>query len=79
MAQTVNNEPAHHRMIAVHDVATAAEIIVVAIRRQHVIDIVINALEAEARSHLISFCRVVEHNIQNDLDAIFLELANQAF
>ena len=64
-------------MIAVQRIAAAAEIIIPAIRREHVIDPVVKALEAEAGPLLISLCRMVEHHVQNNLDPVLMECPDQ--
>ena len=72
VSQTVYDKAAHNRMITVHNVSTATEIVVVCIRRKHIVHVIVYSLEGEARSHLISLSGMVEHYIKNDLYAIFL-------
>ena len=47
------------------------------IRRQHIINIIINALKRKTRSILISLGSMVKHNIQNDFHAVCLEFTDQ--
>ena len=64
-------------MIAVQCVAASAEIIIFSLRRKDIVNIIIKSLETEIRSIFISFCRMIEYNIQNNLDSIFVELPDQ--
>ena len=64
-------------MVAVHGIATSAEIVVMSIRCQHIINIIINALKRKTRSILISLGSMVKHNIQNDFHAVCLEFTDQ--
>ena len=64
-------------MIAVQRIAAAAEIIIPAIRREHVIDPVVKALETEAGTLFIALRRMIEHHVQNDLDPVFMERPDQ--
>ena len=43
--QTVQDHLLHHRMVAVERIAAAAEIVVIPIRRQHVVHVIIDALQ----------------------------------
>ena len=60
-------------MIAVQGVAAAAEIVIIPIGRQHVVDVVVKALEGEEGAHLIALGGVVKDHIQDDLDPIVVE------
>ena len=73
--QTIHNKIAHNRMIAVHNISASAEIIVMSVRSQHIVNIIVNSLETKTRAHLVAFCSVIKYNIKNDLDSIFLQLA----
>ena len=66
-------------MIAVHRVAAAGEVLVRAVVVQHVIDLVLQALEAERGAGFVAFGRVVEHDVENDFDAGGVELADHLF
>ena len=50
-----------------------------AIRRQHIVNIVVEALKGEAGSPLVSLRRVVEHHIQNTFNAVLVKSADQLF
>lgn len=65
-------------MVAVHHIAAAAEIVIFPIRRKHVVDIVVNPLKRETRSHLVSFRSMVKHNIKDDFYPICIQFMNQA-
>ena len=64
-------------MVAVEHIAAAAEVVIFAVRRKHIIDIVVNSLKGEERSQLVALGGVVEHNVENNLNAIGFEVANQ--
>ena len=70
MPQAMEDHLADDRMVAVERVAAAR---VVAIRPaavlQHVVDLIFQSLEAERRAVLVSFGGVVEHDVENHLDA----------
>ena len=66
-------------MIAVHNISASAEIIVMSVWSQHIVNIIVNSLETKTRAHLVAFCSVIKYNIKNDLDSIFLQLPDQVF
>ena len=43
------------------------------------VNVVVNALEREIRSHFIALCRVVEHNIKDNFNSVFVKLTNKLF
>ena len=47
VAQAFQNHLLDNGVIAVEGIAAAAEIIVIAVRRQHIINVIVKALEAE--------------------------------
>ena len=63
-------------MIAVHRVAAAGEVFVRAVFVQHVINFVLQALEAERGARFVAFGRVVEDDVENDFDAGGVQLAD---
>ena len=77
--QTVQDEILHHRVIAVNRIAAAAEVIVVSLRRQHVIDVIVKALEGNHGTVPVSLCRVVKHHVQDALDAVLMKLPDEFF
>ena len=66
-------------MVAVDRVAAAAEIIVLSLRRQQIVNIVVKALEGKEGSLLVAFRRVVEHHVQIHLYAVLLESPDEIF
>ncbi len=77
VAQTVHDHLPHDRMVAVQGVPAAAEIIIMPVGGQHVVDIVIEALEGKAGPHLVPLCRMVKDHVQDALDAVIIELLDQ--
>ena len=66
-------------MVAVHGIATSAEIVVMSIRCQHIINIIINALKRKTRSILISLGSMVKHNIKYNLYSVSVKFFYKAF
>ena len=66
-------------MVAVHGVAAAAEVIIISFRRQQIVYIIVKALKRDKRSVLISFSRMIKHNIQNHLNPILMQRLDQLF
>ena len=66
--QALHDHLLHHRMVAVDRVAAAGKVVVVPLRRQHVVDIVVEALEGNELSVLIPLRRMVEYNVKDHLD-----------
>ena len=64
-------------MIAVDGVPAAGEIVVISIRREHIVDVVIESLEGYERPVFIPLRGMVEHHIQNDLDAGRMKITDQ--
>ena len=79
MAQTVHDKVAHNRVVTVHNITTSTEIIIMCIRCQHIINIVVNSLETEARSHLVSLRRMVKYHVKNNPNSVLLQFADQMF
>ena len=77
VAEAVQNDRLHHGMIAVERVAAAAEVVVVSVRRQHVVDVVVETLEGDHGSVLVAFCRVIENDIEEALDPVPVQFADQ--
>jgi hypothetical protein len=69
VTQAVDDQGAHGRVLAIHRVAAAGQILIAElVRRQPVIRRVIDALEAQHRAGFAAFGGVVEDHVQNDLD-----------
>ena len=76
---TFQNHLLDNGMITVQRVSAAAEIIIIAIRRQHIVNIIVKPFETEGWSLLISFCRMVKYHIQNHFNAIIMKCTDQFF
>ena len=79
VAQAVQNHLPHDGVVAVDRVAAAAEIVVLPLRRQQVVDVVVKALEREEGPLFVALRRVVEHHVQVHLDTVLLECLDQTF
>ena len=75
--QTLHDQFLDDRMIAVDGIPAAGEIIVIPIRRQHIVDVVVEPLEGYERPVFISLRGMVENHIQNDLDACRMKITDQ--
>ena len=64
-------------MVAVQRVAAPAEVIIFSIRSEHIVNVIVKPFEAEGRSHLISFCRVIEYHVKDYVDFIVMERFDQ--
>ena len=73
VAQAVQDVVSHHGIVAVHGVAAATEVIVVAVRREQVVRLVVYAPKRDVGPHLVALRRVVEHNVEHYLDSIPVE------
>ncbi len=79
VAQAFQDQLADDGVVAVQGIAAAAEIIVIAIWRQHIVNFVVEALEAEGRPLFVTLRGVVEHHVQDYLDAIIVQGLDQHF
>ena len=77
VAQAFHDHLLHQRVIAVQRIAAAAEIIISAIRRQHIINVIVKAFKGNEGAVLIALRRMVEHHVQNDLDARICQRPDQ--
>ena len=76
--QTVHDQIADHRMVAVHGVAAAGVVAIgarVAVR--HVVGGVVDAPERRRRSDHLAFAGVIEDDIEDDFDSGGVEIAHQ--
>jgi hypothetical protein len=71
VAQTVEDEAPHHRVVGVEGVAAAAVVGVAGavVRQERVVAAGLQAAERQRRSVLVPLGAVVEHDIEDDLDA----------
>ena len=60
-------------MIAVKSIATAAEIIIIALRCEHIVNVIIHTLKGKKGTLFIPFSRVIKHHIQNHFDPVFIQ------
>ena len=70
VTQTLQNHLLHHRVVTVHGIAAAAEIIIKALRRQHIVNIVVKALEGKTGTKLIPLCCMIEYYVQNTFNPV---------
>ena len=75
--QAVEHQLPHDRVVAVERVAAAAEVVVVAFRREHVVRRVVEPAERDRRAAFVAFGRVVEHDVEHHLDAVLVQLLDQ--
>src|ERR1019366_10790517 len=70
VAQAIDDEIAHHRVVAIYRIAATAEVHIFAgLGVEDVVGRIIDAAERPRRAVLVAFGRVVEHHVENDLDA----------
>ena len=75
VAQAVQDEVAHDGMVAVHRVAaTGVVLVALPVLFHHVVDGVVDAAERECLAAHPAFGRVVEHHVEDDLDAGLVHL-----
>ena len=81
VAQTVDDETANHGMVTVDGVSTARKILVVLLVLvfQNIIDGIVKTAEIQGESMLVSFCGVVEYNVQNNFDSRLVEFLYHFF
>ena len=73
--ETVDDKLAHHGVVAVDRVAAARIVLVGApVLFEHVVDRVVEAPERYGRSELVALGRVVEDDVEDDLDARLVQL-----
>ena len=78
VSQAVKNQLPDDRVIAVQRISTAAEIVIVALRGQHIIYIVVEALKRNHRAMLIALSRMVKYDIQNNLHSVLMQRFDQS-
>ena len=78
VTQTFHDHLLHYRVIAVQRISTAAEIVIVALRGQHIIYIVVEALKRNHRAMLIALSRMVKYDIQNNLHSVLMQRFDQS-
>ena len=76
-AQAVEHEVTHCRIVAVERVSAPGEVVVIALRREHIIGPVINAPERDRGAAFVTLRGVVEDDIQNHLDAVAVQFFDE--
>ena len=66
-------------MVAVQGIATAAEIVIFSVRRQHIVDVVVKAFEGKEGAVFISLGSMVKHYVQKYLDTVLVKDTDQVF
>ena len=66
-------------MVTVQSISTSAEIVVISLWSQHIINLIVKALKAEGFSQLVSFGGMIEYNIKNYFNSIFVKFTDQFF
>ena len=74
VAQTLHNHVTHIGVVAVQGITAAAEIIVIAIRCQHVIGLVVDAAIGDVGALLVALGGVVEHYVEHHFNAVLVQL-----
>ena len=77
VAQAFQDQLADDGVVAVQGIAAAAEIIVIAARREHIVHLVVEALEAEGGPLLVALGSVIEHHVQDHFYAVVVEGLDQ--
>ncbi len=75
--QAVQNHLPHDGMVTVERIPAAAEIVIVPVRGQEIINIIVKAFKREKRAVLIALGGMVKYNVQKDLNAVFIEQPDQ--
>ena len=66
-----------HGIVAVHRISAAAEIIVAAFGCQQVVGPVVDSFVGDCRTVFVPLCGVIENNVENDRDSVFMEFFDQ--
>ena len=64
-------------MVAVDGVAASGEIVILPLRIQHIVNVVVEALEIDEGPVLISLCRMIEYNIKDNLYPRLMQIPDQ--
>src|SRR5579884_4113492 len=75
IAQAIRNQLHHKRMVALARVATTRiiHIPLLVLRVEHIVDLVINALETDGGTPMIALTRMVKNDVQNHFDPCLME------
>ena len=77
VAQAVQHHVAHDRVVTVQRVARAAEVEVVAFRRQHVVGLVVQPSKRDVWALFVALRRVIKDHVQDDFDAVAVQFFDQ--
>ena len=64
-------------MVTVQSVATATEIVIISVWSEHVINIIVQSLEADGFALFVALSGMVEYNVQDDFNTVGMKLTNQ--
>ena len=64
-------------MVAVEGIAHPGEVVILAVGGEHIVDVVVQALEGKEGALLVALGGVVDHHVQNNLNAVLVEGADQ--
>ena len=64
-------------MVTVQSVATATEIVIISVWGEHVINVVVQSLEADGFALFVALRGMVEYNVQDDFNTVGMKLTNQ--
>ena len=76
VAQAVDDEAPHDRVVAAQSVAAARAVEVLGVRAEKVVDRIVETAKAVDRAAGAAFALVVEHHVEHDLDSSALQLAH---
>ena len=79
IAKAVQDHLLHDGVITVQRISAAAEIIIIAVRRQHIINIIVKSFKRETGPQLVALRRMVEHHVQDTLNPVFIQRFYQFF
>ena len=74
VAQALHNHVTHIGVVAVQGIAAATEIIVIALRGQHIIGLVVDAAIGDVGALLVALSGVVEHHVEHHFNAVLMQL-----
>src|SRR4030095_1252192 len=75
----VQHHITHNGVVAVEGVPGPTEVEVVTLRGKHVIGLVVYATKGDDGAMLIPLCGVVEDYVQNDLNAVGMQVLDERF
>ena len=79
ITQRIHNHVAHVGVVAVQGVATAGEVEIITILREHIVRLVVDATVRNVRAVFVALGGVVEHNVKYNFDALGVETLDEVF